>query len=1427
MTGPPPDAGIRRREFIAIATSEYTDRLFRPLPQVVREVAAIEAWLCDDDLHGRDFEHVHRELAANPTSEQIEAVLRKRKADKDWQESTAAVVYITGHGTPKDNTHWLVLKDTAAGRLRSTALETADIIGWLMETGPTHLLLVLDACFAGKAGQTVAGFDEELPSTWLVLPSATKNQEAQTCALTTAIREVLEELGTDVGQKFGLGPYLMVGEFLDAINDKLQRDDQRVIPLYGSQFAGPHVCLPNPHHTAPASAPASPARRDLALPRADLEAHWGPRARGVASQDDPGWLFTGRAALMRRLIAAATGDPGVLLVTGGAGSGKSAALARLVTLSDPDFRARYEHEVALIPGDLTPPAEAVDVAVLATGKNGAEIMAQICRAVGAPGPDAPAPGLTEYRASWYQALARRGAPITIVIDALDEAANPAEILTALQQLEPADAAQPLVRLIVGVRSTGGGQGDVPRAGPRRQPLADLAQDLLRVNPGQARIRVDEPPWWVRADVSGYVDSLLRAAPGSPYLADDQHTAAVAEVVADAAGTSFLVARIAGQQLAARGQMVDLHDTAWRASISRGVLGVFRADLHAALPDPDDRERAVQLLRAVAFGRGRGLPWANIWPLAANAVTGQPGRYGDSDIAWLLRSRLGGYLVADQEDGVTVYRLSHEDLRATLRERWRDLLADMPGPDGAGMGSTGTGSTGTGSTGTSEVHRAPAAQLYWEPVDLDQWRQQQAMAEGTAQWARWAERWCRAAARVQASELDQLMAQAHLPPLPGYPLIAGRLATAQHALAQRNWAVVRPVLRAAAAGLRIGDREVPDADVRAALLVLLARIAVALGGDPSADLDAARMLGAAPAEAAVVRAWAARRDGHPAEAAACLAEARSSLTGASSVLAAAVVAEAVRQSPPGRALPTARAELAGLASIPDILSELDSLVEPVAAELWLAIAERFAAERNDQLATAALDRAEPAAAADAGLSLLIWEQRCDLLASSGASPSARARALLAAGQGRLAAGQPELAQRHFQATLGLQPGNVQAALWLAAAEGAAWQPRPIGESAQHLAEAVASLDALHARHGVDDTSAWSLRTVASLHQELASGTETASIGHLWRAALAIGRALVFDPSEAGCWIQLGDILGLLGLYHSAAFAAQHAHALDHGPRPSDDVLSHLIGSAADLGQLRTSAELLPDDVDHAPAWMQAAAGYVRWRLDPGPAAIRLLWLATAADSSLVWARQLLMRAHLLAGERALARQAAEDLRADLGDQTSTITLSATADAALILGDLAGARRLGHDLIRLERGAVDHGAGLAVVGKALLLAGRAEGADDLAGGLSRARTPLALDDWYRIDRPALQLLARERGVALPDLAALDDVISRRRATLAGWADPLAELADASGSTADSLVIGQARALLGVLVREASPDPAGARTALDAGAAAWRRRYRNGPA
>ena len=516
-------------------------------------------------------------------------------------------------------------------------------------------------------------FDEELPGTWLVLASTARNEEAMPGALTGAIQEVIDELGGSIGGKYGRDRFLTVEEFRLAIEEKLG-DSQRVVLVQGSQTSGEHVCLPNPQYQPPPSAPTAPPRRDLALLKTDMKAHWVPRARGAPR----GWLFTGRADLMRRLIAAATGKPGAVLVTGGVGSGKSAVLARLVTLSDPDFRHQYADQIALIPADLKPPAEAVDVAVLATGKNGAQIMIQICRATGALDAKDPAPSVEDARAAWQHWLTLSGKPITLVIDALDEATNAGEVLTeVLQHLEGPGPGARRVRLIVGVRSTGGSdQGDpTSPAHTKQRQLADFAQDLLHIDPAHGRIQVDEAPWWVREDIVNYVTGLLRVSPDSPYNADESAaTQEIAEVLVDAAGTSFLFAKMAAEQLAARGEVVDVHDPAWRASISQGVLGVFREDLHRTLPDPHDRLRAVHLLRAVAFAFGPGLPWRNVWPLVANDVADDPGRYGDTDIAWLLRTRLGGYLVTDHADGVTVYRLFHDDLRNILYQRWAELLS---------------------------------------------------------------------------------------------------------------------------------------------------------------------------------------------------------------------------------------------------------------------------------------------------------------------------------------------------------------------------------------------------------------------------------------------------------------------------------------------------------------------------------------------------------------------------------------------------------------------------------------------------------------------------------------------------------------------------------------------------------------------------------
>ena len=675
------DSSVLRRHFVAIATADYDDPSYPALPGVSTEVRDLQTWLCDSARLGSRAFRPPADLtllAHNPTAEQIRTMLRHHL--RLWTDADAAVVFITGHGQVADGSHWLVLHDSDSTDLATTALRTSDFVRGLMSSGVEHLLLIVDACFAGASMVDLVRLADVLPRRWLVLPSAMKDETATTGALSTAIAKAVDKLHSGQGEKYGIGArYFKVEQFLETVGEFLG-DGQRLTPLYGSQTSGPHLCLPNPHFAAPSVVPTRASRHELALPKRDLQTHWAPRARGIVHADDGGWLFTGRAALMRELIRTAANEPGTTLITGVAGCGKSAVLARLVTLSDPDFLSAYADQVAPIPPDLRPDPEAVDVAVVATGKWPHEILGQLFDALAVPRPQTTswdATSLAERIDAWTRWLADRDSIVTIVLDALDEARDPSAVASMLGQLT-ISAAAAKIRLLVGVRSPGG--PDKPSTGYAPQPVADwgrpLADDVEAMLQAR-RLRVDEDPWWHQDDVRNYAASVLRNTPGSPYASagHEDVTDEIAQVLADRVNRSFLVARIAAASLADRPYLIQPSDPAWLAAIDDGVLGVFRDDLHRSFTSRYDRERAVVLLRAVAFAFGRGLPWGDIWPLVANAVADTHAKYGDSDIAWLLASSMSAYLVTDREDETTVYRLFHESLRSTLRESWRYLLED--------------------------------------------------------------------------------------------------------------------------------------------------------------------------------------------------------------------------------------------------------------------------------------------------------------------------------------------------------------------------------------------------------------------------------------------------------------------------------------------------------------------------------------------------------------------------------------------------------------------------------------------------------------------------------------------------------------------------------------------------------------------------------
>jgi hypothetical protein len=77
----------------------------------------------------------------------------------------------------------------------------------------------------------------------------------------------------------------------------------------------------------------------------------------------------------------------------------------------------------------------------------------------------------------------------------------------------------------------------------------------------------------------------------------------------------------------------------------------------------ERKRPDLLLRALAWGEGLGLT-RGAWAAIGNALCGAP-EVTDRDVSWAIEN-LGAYIVEGGEDGVTLYRLYHQELVAHYR-----------------------------------------------------------------------------------------------------------------------------------------------------------------------------------------------------------------------------------------------------------------------------------------------------------------------------------------------------------------------------------------------------------------------------------------------------------------------------------------------------------------------------------------------------------------------------------------------------------------------------------------------------------------------------------------------------------------------------------------------------------------------------------------
>jgi WD40 repeat protein len=621
---------MARHLLIATATSRYKNlepKDQRPqLPEVLGSVVK----LFTDTL--RCYQRELEAIAENPPAETFRKKLDEWFGAPERNLSDWVVLYYTGHAeviSSGSDSLYLLTSDFQPFQYVGTAFslqQLADVVlarqDDRQDRRVRNLLVIVDTCFAGEGTAALTSklssvFRKSSGSSFYLLGAALPRQEAQAGALAKALIESIEELS----KRYVMQEWLFLEQIVPAINQRLRTHDA-VWSAVDSAREEPHF-FPNPSFLNTGGTPvaANDARR--AISDQEFREHWGPRSRGVEFDSQPGSYFSGRKAVLDILTEFLDGqvDNRTRVITGRPGAGKSAILSRLVS------GAYLSSEIHGSSTSASGPVIPVDIALHAKGKNLEEITARFAGIL----------GVEAKTESILEGLRTSKKPFRIIVDALDEAVQPATITSLL--LRPMNSIDS-VRLVVGTRA-----------------------NQLGLLHGAEIVDIDTPELARKEDVAQYVKlRLLRAGePGlaTPYARKSKLAARVAGMVAEKAYPNFLVARLVAEDLLTRHRSVNLNslaDVVFPASVS-GAFDTYLARF-------GEKETTVRdLLLPLAYAEGQGLPWDNIWASLASALSRR--KYNDDDIRWFLENA-GTFVLESVEDGHSVYRLYHQALTDALR-----------------------------------------------------------------------------------------------------------------------------------------------------------------------------------------------------------------------------------------------------------------------------------------------------------------------------------------------------------------------------------------------------------------------------------------------------------------------------------------------------------------------------------------------------------------------------------------------------------------------------------------------------------------------------------------------------------------------------------------------------------------------------------------
>ncbi|MEU9593954.1 AAA family ATPase [Streptomyces sp. NPDC048193] len=668
------DFEIRRDELRStglvgtVAIAEYGERGGLHDRKHVLRARSRFAELCDR----LGFERVEN-LEGDGTLESVDEGLRRFVS----ADAARKVLYWTGHGHATEHDAYVLAcrGSYEAGRphpVATRAMPFTRLLDRLSGVRNSELLVIVDACESQHALSGTRWLHEALrrrhdaedapPDGFVVLATAGADRPVEESLWVDWLQETLAdrdlELDGTVRPFEPTAPFLLVPDLLEALDRRALaagHEDAALRPAYVEVRSLSRRFLHNPHYDS-----TDTAYRPAVLPP-EREPWVSPERFGPVNDALRPRHFSGRVRPLGRLVTwTATQSRGMLVVTGPAGTGKTALLARLALLS---VRRRVRALDPPPPPGTVPRPGSVHGAVSCHGASLHSLARSLLEALvplGAEVPDGTV--ITAQEAvDRIGALVPRAGGVTLLVDGLDEAMPGQAHEIARRLLNPLSRCSG-VKLIVGTRAhprrtvDGGSRESLLDALDRSSPVLDLEHDRD-----------------TERDIAALVASLLAETPGSPYAGPANETlrAETAARVARGCGRRFLVAHLVARALARRPAPLDADALARFVRRGGSELRERMTDELTAL-DPGDRDRFAELLLPLAVVQGPGLADLDLWLLLANRLR----RRRTPEITrgmldTMLRGLRGVLITTERRSGLPpLHRLDHASYGAALLERAR-------------------------------------------------------------------------------------------------------------------------------------------------------------------------------------------------------------------------------------------------------------------------------------------------------------------------------------------------------------------------------------------------------------------------------------------------------------------------------------------------------------------------------------------------------------------------------------------------------------------------------------------------------------------------------------------------------------------------------------------------------------------------------------